>query len=236
MKWILVATDGSARANPNGPAGWAWYVDKQRYEFGSLPKASNQVAELYAIMKALAAIPKHLPVHIQTDSSFWVRTIGEDAKSGWMFGWKRNGWKKKDGKVPANLVLLKKLEALLASRRAATKLEWVRGHNGHELNEIVDGLCTRASASMLKGVPLNGGPGWASAVAPVAPRPTSAAPAKKKPATRRKVTPQRDVIVSFYDDDDAPMVIKKQVDDDAQYCGSCNGRINLATGECRCSI
>lgn len=250
MNTLIVATDGSALNNPNGCAGWAWFIDKDRWDYGSLPKASNQVAELYAIMKALASIPVHIPIKIQTDSNFWVKTIGTDGKSGWMFGWKKKGWKKADGKVPANLQLLLKLDALLSKRRAATTFEWVKGHNGHHLNEIVDRLCTKASASMAKGQAVSGGPGYKNVdpAAPSASRPSVLSVQRSTPnktrstaagATKKRTTPSRRrsapeyVITSF--DDDGPLMPEVKKERSVTYCDSCNSPINMATSECRCS-
>lgn len=237
---VIVATDGSALNNPNGPAGWAWYIDKERWNYGSLPKASNQVAELYAILKVLKDIPVNIPVHIKTDSSFWVKTIGEDGKSGWMFGWKRRGWIKPDGKVPANLKLLRILDNLLSERRASVRLEWVKGHNGHEMNEIADRLCTKASASQLKGKEVkDGGPGWKSLAPSTSATPRRSAASTPKPVKasrpKRRVPAAGQVIHFLDDDDNGPKMPKVQVERKGTYCDSCDRPINLATGECACS-
>lgn len=241
---VIVATDGSALNNPNGPAGWAWYVDKERWNYGSLPKASNQVAELYAILKALKDIPANVPLHIKTDSSFWVKTIGENARDGWMFGWKRRGWIKPDGKVPANLKLLRILDKLLSERRAPVRLEWVKGHNGHQMNEIADKLCTKASAMQSKGQSVtDGGPGWKSLASTTSSRipssvlrpnntPVARATKKIAPAKRRKPV-ERDVIHFF--DDDGPIMPEVKREKKGTYCESCDRPINLTTGECACS-
>lgn len=157
---LVVATDGSAINNPHGPAGWAWYVDRQNWNYGGLPKASNQVAEIVAIYQALKELPSHIPLTILTDSQFWVSVLGENGKSGWKEDWKRRGWVKKDKKIPANLRILKAVDALINQRRASIKLVWIKGHAGHEMNSIADKLCTKASGSMKKGVPLQKGPGW----------------------------------------------------------------------------
>lgn len=253
---IVVATDGSAINNPNGPGGWAWFVDDKRWDLGSAPKASNQVMEMFAILRALKSIPSHLDIRIQTDSAFCVNMVGKDGKSGWMHGWKRRGWVKPDGKIPANLKLVKALDEAIAARRGRIVFEWVKGHNGHSLNSMADRLCTSASSAQNAGKPLSGGPGWVdvhgkplpTSALPAAPsarrsvmtpsRPTlnggrPAAPKKAAPVTRRRVV-DRSVITSF--DDDGPVVtVKRPVQDDAQYCDACGGRINLATMECRCS-
>ena len=34
VKYLRVACDGSALNNPNGPAGWAWYISEDMWEAG----------------------------------------------------------------------------------------------------------------------------------------------------------------------------------------------------------
>lgn len=246
MEPVIVATDGSALMNPNGPGGWAWVVDKDRWRAGSVAKASNQVMEMYAILRALRDIPLHIPLVIQTDSNFCVNMVGKDGRSGWMAAWKRKGWIKADGKPPANLKLVRELDAALAARRATVRFEWVRGHNGHQLNTAADTLCTKASASQAKGKKFIGGPGWNSSgvtetpVTPSAPQKTTKsavrkAPKKAVPSSRRKA-PER-IITSFDDGPDAMPVAPgvQKVKDNRKKCASCGGFINLFTGECRCS-
>lgn len=159
MREIIVATDGSALKNPHGVAGWAWYVDEARWDHGAIAKGSNQVAEGLAIYAAIKALPKDVPLRIQTDSKFWVNTLGENGRSGWRAGWKRKGWIKADGKPPANLTLLKELDRVILSRTRPLRLEWVRGHANHTLNEIADALCTHATAEKRQGREVKG-PGW----------------------------------------------------------------------------
>lgn len=192
---ITVATDGSAINNPHGPAGWAWVIDKDRWNAGSFPKASNQAMEMFAIVKALEEIPTHLDIHIQTDSRFCVQTVGENGKTGWMKGWKTKGWKKADGKTPANLALLKRLDAALVARRGTVRLEWVKGHSTHRLNAAADKLCTRASAAQRAGKKAPGGPGWAT-VAPERKRSavSAVAPAGARATTTRAASSAKDSV------------------------------------------
>lgn len=160
MKEIVVATDGSALSNPTGAAGWAWFVDEDRWDYGGISRGSNQLAEAMAIYRALASLPKEVPVRIQTDSQFWVNVLGTDGRSGWRAGWKRRGWIKPDGKPPANLKILKAIDALLVkTRKAPTVLEWVKGHGTHRLNNVADKLCTYASFQIREGSTVRG-PGW----------------------------------------------------------------------------
>lgn len=253
---IVVATDGSALENPNGPAGWAWVVDKQRWNSGGFPKASNQVAEMYAILMALREIPLDVPLVIQTDSRFCVNLLGDGSKAGWMHSWKPKGnrtqWVKGDGKVPANLKLVIALDKALSARRASTKIEWVKGHSTHALNNIADKLCTRVTAAIRDGKEIPTGPGWkpgTGSSVPVTPSPapvrkaaasrTLASPAVKRTAspkksvpTKRRRAPQEYVITSFYDEDAPLMPTPKQSKPVAVLCTACDRPINPLTMEC----
>lgn len=159
MRAITVATDGSALSNPNGAAGWAWYVDEDRWDYGGIEKGSNQVAEAIAIYRALRSLPAEVPLIIQTDSQFWINVLGEDGRSGWRAGWKRRGWVKPDGKPPANLKILQTIDALIMKRRVPIKFQWVKGHSDHVLNNLADSLCTFASFQIREGNSVRG-PGW----------------------------------------------------------------------------
>lgn len=159
MKEIIVATDGSALDNPNGAAGWAWFVDEDRWDFGAIPKGSNQLAEALALYRALVSLPRDIPLRVQMDSLFWINVLGEDGRGGWRAGWKRRGWIKADGKAPANLKILKEMDKVILSRKAPLVLEWVKGHRDHILNNVADKLCTHASFMIRQGSTVKG-PGW----------------------------------------------------------------------------
>lgn len=139
-KDLVAATDGSSRGNP-GPSGWGWYIDATQWQCGSLPKTTSIVAELTAIWRVLTAIPPTQPLLILTDSEFSVNVITK-----WAKGWERKGWTKSDGTGISNPVLVKAVWGLVKDRPAPVKLEWVKAHNGHPLNEAADTLATRASA------------------------------------------------------------------------------------------
>lgn len=151
---IIIATDGSSLGNP-GPGGWAWVATKDRWAAGGLPKATNQVAELFAVLAALRTIPTHIPVAFHVDSQYVLKTC-----TAWIPVWKENEWRKSDGKIIANLSLIQEIDRLLTKRRAPVTFTWVRGHNGHALNETADKLCTAASNAVRSGKPVTTGPGW----------------------------------------------------------------------------
>ena len=49
---ITAAADGSSLANP-GPAGWAWYIDDDRWAAGGWPHGTNNMGELMAVLDLL---------------------------------------------------------------------------------------------------------------------------------------------------------------------------------------
>jgi len=150
---ITAAADGSALGNP-GPAGWAWYVDDDNWAAGGWPHATNNQAELKAVLELFRAT-RHLDddLLVLCDSQYVINCITK-----WMPGWKRKGWRKADGKPVMNVDLLQELDAELAGRRY--RFEWVRGHVGHELNEAADTRARAVAEAFRSGGEIPTGPGW----------------------------------------------------------------------------
>jgi ribonuclease HI len=150
---ITAAADGSALGNP-GPAGWAWYVDDTTWAAGGWPHATNNQAELKAVLELFRAT-KHLDddLLVLCDSQYVINCITK-----WMPGWKRKGWRKADGKPVMNVDLLQELDEELAGRRY--RFEWVRGHVGHELNEAADTRARAVAEAYRRKGAVPGGPGW----------------------------------------------------------------------------
>ena len=124
-------TDGSASPNP-GPGGFAVILDGKPVVLGTEPgggPTTNIRMEGLAILAAL----KHAggdPCEIYTDSEFWINVITK-----WSLAWEKNGWKKKGGEIK-NLDIVRAVCPLYRASRA--QLIWVRGHVGHEGNELAD--------------------------------------------------------------------------------------------------
>jgi ribonuclease HI len=153
---IIAAADGSALGNP-GPAGWAWYVDDTCWAAGGWPHATNNQAELTAVLELFRATA-HLDdeVHVLCDSQYVINTVTR-----WMAGWKRKGWRKADGKPVMNVELLMQLDEALRGRRY--RFEWVKGHVGHELNEAADLRARAVAEAYQRGLEIPAGPGWSGA-------------------------------------------------------------------------
>ena len=58
--------------------------------------------------------------------------------TGWIHGWKRNGWRTADKKPVKNEDLWRRLD--VAAARHDIDWMWVKGHAGDEHNERADGL------------------------------------------------------------------------------------------------
>lgn len=188
---ITAAADGSALGNP-GPAGWAWYVDEERWAAGGWPHATNNQGELKAVLELFRATA-HLDddLRILCDSQYVINSVTK-----WMPGWKKRGWKKADGKPVLNRELLEELDAAMAGRRY--RFEWVKGHAGHPLNEAADTRARAVSEAYSRGAAIPAGPGWAGA-APAASAPVSAAtPVSTAPSFAPASPP------SLFDFDDEP--------------------------------
>jgi len=151
---IIAAADGSALGNP-GPAGWGWYVDDTCWAAGGWARATNNLAELTAVLDLLrqtAHVGEDLLVYC--DSTYVINSLTR-----WMPAWKRRGWRKRDGKAVLNIETMKALDEAMAGRKV--RLEWVKGHSGHVLNEAADRLANAAATSWKSRSTPAPGPGFA---------------------------------------------------------------------------
>ena len=137
---IVAYTDGACIGNP-GPGGWAAILfdelGGERVLSGGAPDTTNNRMELTAAIEALRLTPPGEPVHVVTDSTYVMNGVTK-----WAKGWQRSNWHKRGGEPVPNRELWQQLVALAG---AHVTWEWVRGHDGHPLNERVDRLA-RAQA------------------------------------------------------------------------------------------
>ena len=128
-------TDGSASPNP-GPGGYAVIEDGKPVALGSETGESTNIRmEGQAIIAAMK-LAEGEPCEIHTDSEFWINVITK-----WASGWAAKGWRKSGGPIK-NLELVQEAYELYNTSRAT--LTWVRGHAGHEFNEIADEWANKA--------------------------------------------------------------------------------------------
>lgn len=151
---ITAAADGSSLDNP-GPAGWAWYIDDDRWAAGGWPRGTNNMGELMAVLDLLRATSGADDVlTVLCDSQYAINCCTR-----WIPGWKKRGWKKRDGKPVLNRDLLEQLDAALTGRDVT--FEWVKGHAGHRLNEAADTRARAAATAYRDGTAVAEGPGFA---------------------------------------------------------------------------
>lgn len=161
---LEIYTDGSAHPNP-GPGGFGvvvlkifnntkkiWYTYSEQKEY-----TTNNQMELSAVLYAMR---KHgvqvgeaswvyptrrveetqmpltpIPI-VYCDSSYTVNTFNK-----WMFNWANKGWKKSDNQTPENLDIIKEYYKLY-QEGYRIDLRKIKGHAGHEWNEMADQLAT----------------------------------------------------------------------------------------------
>ena len=132
---ITIFTDGSSKGNP-GPGGWGailTFGDHEKELNGGEPHTTNNRMELMAAIPALEALKRSCIVDLHTDSQYVKNGI-----TGWINGWKKNGWRTADKKPVKNVDLWKRLDAALAQH--TVHWHWVKGHAGHTMNERADEL------------------------------------------------------------------------------------------------
>lgn len=146
MKHIKIFTDGACRGNP-GPGGWAAllrYGDKEKIIRGAEALTTNNRMELLAAIEGIKAVKQQCIIDLYTDSQYVQKGVTE-----WLTGWKKNSWKKKDKKPVKNADLWQILDREMQSHHISW--HWVKGHNGHIENELVDEQANVAIDELLKG-------------------------------------------------------------------------------------
>jgi ribonuclease HI len=145
LPFVQLFTDGACSGNP-GPGGWGCILrhpatGKEREFSGGNPSTTNNQMEMQAVIEGLKLLTRTSKVEIVTDSSYVAKGSIE-----WLPGWKKNGWRRRDGRqlVPIkNEELWRELDALLSKHQI--KFTLVKGHAGHAENERCDVLAVEAS-------------------------------------------------------------------------------------------
>ncbi len=140
MTALYAYTDGACSGNP-GPGGWGALliardgdtVLKERTLNGGEAETTNNRMELLAAINALEALDRPSTITVVTDSAYVKNGV-----TGWIEGWKRNGWKTSAKKPVKNEDLWRRLDD--AQARHDVTWEWVKGHAGHPENERADEL------------------------------------------------------------------------------------------------
>lgn len=142
---MIFYTDGSAHPNP-GPGGYGVVgIENDTILFARSKQYKGPVTNNEMELKAILYVMLNYgvkcddwgqPPVVYSDSAYCVNTFNE-----WMFGWQRKGWIKSDKKVPENLDLI---QAYYEHYKLGYRIDLrkIKGHAGHEWNELADQLAT----------------------------------------------------------------------------------------------
>ena len=131
MKQVTIVCDGSSlgngRGNPRAAAvALLGFKGLWKAVGEYLGSATNQQAEIAAATVGLANLKEPCSVRLMSDSRYVVETMGGTWKRKTNHDW----WKRLDAEA----------------KRHHVTWEWVRGHNGHEIQEIADDLARKFAA------------------------------------------------------------------------------------------
>jgi ribonuclease HI len=139
---VEIYTDGACSGNP-GPGGWGAVLSYggrgKELSGGEAAPTTNNRMELMAAIQALESLKRPSRVRLHTDSSYLRNGI-----TGWLAGWKRNGWKTASKQPVKNDDLWRRLDA--AAAKHDVQWLWVKGHAGDPGNERADALANRGMA------------------------------------------------------------------------------------------
>ena len=135
---IEIYTDGSCLTNP-GNGGWAAIINeggKIKKISGSEKNTTNNRMELLAPINALKEMSVSSKITIYTDSQYVKLGITE-----WINKWVINNWQTSKKEDVKNKDLWVELDKYVQMHNV--KWSWVKGHSGHEQNEIADQLANK---------------------------------------------------------------------------------------------
>lgn len=134
MKKVVIYTDGACSGNP-GKGGWCAILNYNGIEkviSGGEAMTTNNRMELTAVIEGLSCLRESCEVDLYSDSAYTVNAIVE----GWVYGWRKNGWRKNDKGEVKNVDLWEKLLSLIDTHKV--NFLKVKGHADNELNNRCD--------------------------------------------------------------------------------------------------
>ena len=141
MKKIEIFTDGACKGNP-GPGGWGAilrYNGIEKELSGGEKQTTNNRMELSAVLFALKALKEPCIITLTSDSKYVLDSITK----GWVYSWKKKGWKKSDGKPALNVDLWEQI--LEEVKKHEIEYVWIKGHACHPENERCDAMAVKES-------------------------------------------------------------------------------------------
>ena len=146
MDQVILYTDGSARANPEGPGGYgailavkdaAGKLHEKELSRGYRVTTNNRM-ELMAVIAGLEELIRPCEVTVYSDSQYVVRAFNDH----WIDNWMKNGWKTSGGGKVEN----QDLWFILSAQTKKHHVEFikVKGHSDHPENNRCDELARAA--------------------------------------------------------------------------------------------
>lgn len=143
---VFIYTDGACSGNP-GPGGWCAILRYGKFGkeiSGGSADTTNNKMELTAVIEGLKALNRKCDVTIVSDSKY----VCDAVTKGWVYSWKKKGWKKSDGKPALNKEMWEVLLELLAKHNV--EFDWIKGHAGHPENERCDKKAVEETQKFMK--------------------------------------------------------------------------------------
>ena len=146
MKSVTLYTDGACSGNPGigGYAGILIYGEHTREYSAAEKMTTNNRMEVMAVIDGLKRLKYPCKVDVYSDSAYTVNAY----LNGWIYAWKKSGWRKADGKAVQNVDLWEELYALTTKHEVV--FHKVAGHADNELNNRCDELARRAIVDLRK--------------------------------------------------------------------------------------
>lgn len=140
-KEVSIYTDGACLGNP-GRGGYGvvlCYNGNQKQLSGGFRLTTNNRMEIMAAIVGLEALKSPCTVTLYTDS----RYVADGITKGWARRWRAKGWRRTDKEKALNADLWTRLLGLCDQH--TVQFRWIKGHAGHELNELCDMLSKEAA-------------------------------------------------------------------------------------------
>jgi ribonuclease HI len=110
---VRIFSRGTCKGNP-GPGGWGIVIergDETEQLSGSIRRTTNNRMELQAVIEGLRSVDAEVPVQVITTSDYVFQ-----GATRWIHGWRKRGWRKRDGKPISNIDLWQELNQLMGER------------------------------------------------------------------------------------------------------------------------
>ena len=137
---IHIWTDGSAHNATNSRGGYGIVIvngTTRQFSGGSYNHTTSARMEIMGVIKALEKCESNgSKIIVYCDNQYVCNCIDK----GWAFKWAKEKWRGRK-----NADLLKKLVHQYNRLNGLVKLQWVRGHDNNEHNELADRLASLGS-------------------------------------------------------------------------------------------